>query len=49
MVENEEGKGRIKGRTRRQAGANVLCSDVNYTISNFYSYTDNHESLTARE
>jgi hypothetical protein len=46
---DEEGKERIKGRTRRQAGANVLCSAVNYTISNFYSYTANHESLTARE
>jgi len=49
MGEDKEGKERIKGRTRRQAGANVLCSDVNYAISNFYSHNTNHEALTARE
>jgi hypothetical protein len=49
MGEDEEGKKRIKGRTRRQSGANVLCSDLKYTTSNLYSYTASHESITARE
>jgi hypothetical protein len=45
----QRAKRRRNGRSRRLAGANVLCSDVNYTISNFYSYTGSHESLTVRE
>ena len=49
MGEDKEVKERIKGITRRQVGANVLCSDANYTTSSFYSHSTNHESLTARE